>query len=199
MRIVNRLLAFLVALALAGVCVIIIVEVIAERSDSGPLIVHWHVILDWARRNTWKATSVELASSITAAAGLLLLLPQVFRRRASRLRIDAGPALDAAITRKGVTVTIRGAVAEVDGIASSRVKVGKRRIKVKALTTALEGEEIGDLQPQVSDTVSQELDGLRLHKTLRLKVLVNGSAKSRPGSSPDRSESRVGSHRNVGT
>jgi hypothetical protein len=199
MRIVNRLLAFIVALALAGVCVIVIVEVIAARSNSGPLIVHWQAMLDWARRNTWKATSVELACLITAAAGLLLLLPQIFRRRRSRMRIDAGPALDAAITRKGVTVTIRGAVAEVDGIASSRVKVGRRRIRVRALTTALEGEAIGYLQPTVQETVARDLQGLRLHKTLRLKVLVNGRAKSQPGASPDRSESRVGSQRNEGT
>jgi hypothetical protein len=198
MRIVNRLLAFVVALALAAACVIIIVEVIAARSHSAPLILHWHTILDWARRNTWKATSVELACAITAAAGLLLLLPQIFRRRNSRVLIDAGPAVDAALTRKGVTVTIRGAVAEVEGIASSRVKVRKRRLKVKALTTALEGEETVDLQPKVTETVADELDGLRLRHPLRLKVLVNGRSKGRAGHSPDQSENRVGSHRDGG-
>jgi hypothetical protein len=174
MRIVNRLLAFVVALALVGIGVIIVVEVIADRSGSGPLIIHWRSILDWARRNTWKATSVELVSAITAAAGLLLLLPQLFRRRISRLRIDAGETTDAAITRKGVTVTIRGAVAEVDGVASSRVKIGKRRIRVRALSTALEGEVAGELQPRVADAVAQQLEGLRLHKSRRTRVTVNG-------------------------
>lgn len=191
MRIVNRLLAFVVALALAGVSVILIVEVIAARSHSGPLIIHWHAILDWAHHNTWKATSVELASSITAAAGLLLLLPQLFRRRVSRVRIDAHPSLDphldAAVTRKGVAVTIRGAVAEVEGIATSRVKVGRRRIKVKALSTSPDGEGLGALQPKVNEAVSEELEGLRLHKARRLKITVDGRATS-----------SVGSHRNPG-
>ncbi len=174
MRIVNRLLAFVVALALVGTSVIIIVEVIAARTHHGPLIIHWHAILDWAERNTWKATSVELACAITAASGLILLLPQLFRRRVTRLRIDAGDTTDAAITRKGVTVTIRGAVAEVNGIASSRVKVGRRRIRVKALSTALEGEEMGDLAPEVAEAASQQLEGLRLHTPRRLHVTVNG-------------------------
>jgi Family of unknown function (DUF6286) len=178
MRIVNRLLAFVVALALVGVGVIVIVEVIAERSHSGPLILHWRAILDWGHRNTWKATSVELASAITAAAGLLLLVPQLFRRRVSRLRIDTAAGTDAAITRKGVTVTIRTAVAEVDGVASSRVKVGRRRIRVKALSTALEGEVIGDLHPLVNEAVSDQLDALRLHKPRRLRVAVNGRRTS---------------------
>jgi hypothetical protein len=178
MRIVNRLLAFVVALALVGVCVIIIVEVIAARSGSEPLIIHWHAILAWAHRNTWKATSVELASSITAGVGLLLLLPQLFRRRVSRLRIDAGAITDAAISRKGVAVTIRGAVAEVDGVASSRVKVGRRRIKVKALSTALEGDVMGDLHPQVTEAASEQLEALRLHKPRRLHVAVNGRSSS---------------------
>jgi hypothetical protein len=174
MRIVNRLLAFLVALALFGVGVIIIVEVIAARSGSDPLIIRWHAILDWGDRNTWKAASVELASSITAAAGLVLLLPQLFRRRISRLRIDAGATTDAAITRKGVTVTIRAAVAEVDGVASSRVRVGRRRIKVKALSTALEGDVIAELHPKVTEAASEQLEGLRLHHPRRLRVAVNG-------------------------
>jgi hypothetical protein len=174
MRIVNRLLAFVVALALVGAGVIIVVEVVAARSHSGPLIVHWHAILDWGRRNTWRATSVELACSIIAAAGLILLLPQLFRRRVTRLRIDAGDTTNAAITRKGVTVTIRSAVAEVEGIASSRVKVGRRRIRVKALSTALEGEVIGDLAPDVTAAATQQLDGLRLHTPRRLRVTVNG-------------------------
>jgi hypothetical protein len=210
MRIVNRLLAFLVALALAGVCVIIIVEVIAARSGAGPLIVHWRAILDWAQRNTWKATSVELTCSITAAAGLLLLLPQLYRRRASRVRIDPDPAtsggrIDAALTSKGVTVTIRGAVAEVEGIASSRVKVGRRRITVKALSTALEGEAMDDLWPKVDEVVTQELAGLRLHRARRVKVRVNGRGSrstKRPGDGSDPThtppQTRVGAHRNAG-
>jgi Family of unknown function (DUF6286) len=185
MRIVNRLLAFVAALALVGVGAIIVIEVIAARTHSGPAIIQWHAILDWAHRNTWKADSVELTSAITATAGLVLLLPQLFRRRVSRLRIDTDAGTDAAITRRGVTVTIRGAVAEVEGVASSRVKVGQRRIRVRALSTALPGEVAGELHPKVTEAVSQQLEALRLHKPRRLRVAVNGrsSASHRNGGS----------------
>ncbi len=175
MRILNRLLALIVSVALVGTAIIIIVEVIAYRSGSGPVIIHWHAILDWAQRNTWKATSVELACWITAAAGLILLVPQLIRRRVSRLRIDAGEMTDAAISRKGVTVTIRGAVAEVDGVATSQVKVGRRTIRVNALTAAQAGEVVAEIAPQVEQAASEQIEGLRLRTRRTLRIRVDGS------------------------
>ena len=49
MRIANRLLAFIVAAALVFSGVILIIEVIAVRSGSDPVIIGWHSILDWGR------------------------------------------------------------------------------------------------------------------------------------------------------
>jgi hypothetical protein len=174
MRILNRLLAFIVALALVGAGIIIVVEVIAARSHAGPLIIHWHAIEAWGRRNTWKATSVELACSITVAAGLILLIPQLIRRRPSRLTIEADDATDAAVTRKGVVVTIRGAVSEVEGIATTRVKVGRHRIRVNALSAATEPETLDELGPKVEAAATSKLDALRLHPHRRVRVAING-------------------------
>ncbi len=174
MRILNRLLAFIVAFAVTGTGVIIVVEVIAARSHAGPLIIHWHSILGWGRRNTWKATSVELACAITIAAGLLLLIPQLIRRRPARLTIEAGDATDAALTRRGVIVTVRGAVSEVEGVATTRVKVGRHRIRVSALSAATEPEELSELGPKVEEAATSQLEALRLHPHRRVRVAVNG-------------------------
>lgn len=174
MRILNRLLAFMVALALAGAGLIIVVEVIAARSHAGPLIIHWHAILSWGRHNTWKATSVELACSIAVAVGLLLLIPQPIRRRPSRLTIEAGEGTDAAVTRKGVVVTVRSAVGEVEGVAATRVKVGRHRIRVNALSDATEPETLDELGAKVEAAATSKLEALRLHPHRRVRVAVNG-------------------------
>ena len=174
MRILNRLLAFIVALALVGTGIIVVVEVIAVRSHSAPLVIHWHSILGWGRRNTWKATSVELASSITAAAGLLLLIPQLIRRRPARLTVEASDATDAALTRRGVIVTVRGAVGTVEGVTATRVKVGRHRIRINALSEATKPETLRELGPKIEEAAASQLDALRLQPHRRVRVTVNG-------------------------
>ncbi len=172
MRIANRLVAFVVAIALLALGIIVIIEVIAARSSSAP-ITGWHSILRWGERNTWKASSVELASAITAAIGLLLLLPQLRRRRPSRLRVKSPGATDAALTRKGVAVTVRGAVGEVEGISGSAVKVGHRRIRVNATSAAHDGAVARELTPAVQAAATKQLDALQLTPNPRLKVAVS--------------------------
>ena len=51
MRLLNRPLAFILAVALAAASVILIVEVIAFAADSGPVIVHWHHLVPLGPHN----------------------------------------------------------------------------------------------------------------------------------------------------
>lgn len=173
MRIANRLLAFVVALALLALGVIVIIEVISARSGASPVVIGWHSILSWGQRNTWKATSVELACVISAVFGLVLLLPQLRRRRPTRLTVKAGGgATDAALTRKGVVVTVRGAVADVEGVSSSQVKVSHRRIRVAATSSATTSETADSLRSQVKDAAQRAVDELKLTANRRLRVTV---------------------------
>jgi hypothetical protein len=178
MRIANRLLAFLVAVALIVVGVIVIVEVIAARSGAAPVIVGWHPMLAWGQRNTWKATSVELACAIIAVAGLLLLLPQLRRRRPSRITVNSGePATDAAVTRKGIVVTVSGAVGDVEGISGSQVKVSHRRIKVDATSSAGTDDTARGSSNAVTEAAQQAIDELKLTSDRRLRVKVSAGKK----------------------
>ena len=121
MRIVNRLLAFALALALLAVGVILIVEVIAANTNAAPVIFDWHAMFRWGQRNTWQATSVEITCGIVALVGLLLLLPQLRRRRPNRFALTSEhAATDVALTRSGVRNAVRGAVDDVDGAPAAR-------------------------------------------------------------------------------
>ena len=172
MRIVNRLLAFIVAVALVVVGVIVIVEVVAARTGAAPVIIGWHSILRWGQHNTWNATSVEVACVICIVAGLLLLMPQLRRRRPTRLTIASSDATDAALTRKGVSAAVSGAVNDVEGISGSRVKVTHRRIKIGAASSAATSATARALQPQVKDAAQQVIDDLQLTSRRRLKITV---------------------------
>ena len=178
MRIANRLLAFIVAAAIVVVGVVVIVEVIAARSGAAPVIIGWHFILYWGQRNTWKATSVELACAIIAVIGLLLLLPQLRRRRPTRVSVDSGDSsTDAAVTRTGIVVTVRGAVGDVEGISSSRVKVSHRSIQVDASSSAATDDTAGSSVSAVKAAAQQVIDDLKLTSPRRLKVNVSAGKK----------------------
>jgi hypothetical protein len=176
-RIVNRLLALILSLAIIAVGVILIIEVIASRSGAQPVVIGWHSILQWGQRNTWKATSVELACAILVVVGLLLLLPQLRRRRPTRVTVDSGDqATDAAITRKGIVTTVRGAVGDVEGISGSRVKVGHRRIQVNATGYAATDEAVSS-DTAVKEAAQQAVDELKLSPSRQLRVKVAAGKK----------------------
>ena len=177
MRIANRLLAFIVAAAIVVIGVIVIIEVIAARSGAAPVLIGWHSILNWGRRNTWNADSVEVASAITAIAGLLLLVPQLRRRRPTRLTVTSGDATDAAITRKGASAAVGGAVNDVEGITSSRIKVKHRKIAVNATSYAATDATAGDLKSNVKQAAQTVIDELQLTSKRRLKVRVDSRKK----------------------
>jgi hypothetical protein len=172
MRIVNRLLALIVSLALIATSIVIIVEVIAERSRAEPVIIDWHAIQRWAARNTWQATSVEVACAITLVAGLILLLPQLWRRRPNRLRLETEGPVQVAMSRKSVAVTVRGAVVDVEGITSSRVRVKRHRIRVTAQSSALDPDVARSLEPHVEQAATDQLKLLQLHSAPRMRVAV---------------------------
>ena len=179
MRIANRLLALLAAMALIATGIILIIEVIAARSGASPVVIGWHSILSWGQRNTWKADSVELACVITALFGLLLLLPQLRRRRPTRLTITSSGQTDAALTRKGVAATVRGAVNDVEGISGSKFAVSHRRIQVDATSSATTDDVAQRSKSGVKDAAQKAIDELRLTANRRLRVNVTGRQKGR--------------------
>jgi hypothetical protein len=172
MRILNRILALIVSLALIAVGVIVIIEVIAAQSNSSPVIINWHATLRWGQSHSWSNTTIIVISAITAAVGLLLLIVQVWRRKPARLTIVSGAATDAALTRKGVGVSIRAAVVDVEGIASSKVKVGRRRIRVIARSTATRAHTAEELKTEVDKAAATQLESLHLRNSRRLRVSV---------------------------
>jgi len=172
MRLLNRPLALILAAALAGAAVILIVEVIAHALHVGPAIAPWHVWYRWAHRTQWNALVVKVWSVILIVIGALVLAAELRPPRVSRLRLQSEDATDAAVTRSGLAGTLRGAATGVDGITGAAVKIRRGRARVTA-TSAARGRAAADtLREPVTGAVRDRLDSMDLRHPPRLTVRV---------------------------
>jgi hypothetical protein len=179
-RLVNRVLAALLSLALACAGVILIVEVVAYRVNShGPAIVNWHPAYTWAARTTWIDGSIRGAAAILIALGLALLLAELKPARVSRLAADpdqaGAPGIDTAYTRRGVAAAVRSAVTDVDGVRGASVTVRRRRVAVAATAAALDKAAAQTLRESVTTAARQRLAQLNLRHASALSVRVTPS------------------------
>lgn len=171
MRILNRLLAALLSLALIVAGVLVAVEVVAQRLGRNPAVVDWPHLYDWARRTPWQQGSVRVTCVLLALLGLLLLVAELKPARPSRLPARSDSA-DAAYTRRGVAATVRSAVTDVDGISSAAVSVGRRKVKVAATTAGLQPYTAETLREPATAAAQQRLDALELRNPPTLSVQV---------------------------
>ncbi|HEY0165573.1 MAG TPA: DUF6286 domain-containing protein [Jatrophihabitans sp.] len=172
MRLVNRLLAALLSLALIALGVLVVTEVIAQRLGRRPAAVDWPRLYDWAQRTPWQQGSVRVACIALIALGLLLLAAELKPAKPSRLAVRSDTT-DAAYTRRGVAATVRSAVSDVDGINSASVSVSRRKVKVEATTAGLQPFTAETLQEPATTAARQRLDTLELTDPPALSVHVS--------------------------
>jgi hypothetical protein len=176
MRLINRVLAALLALALIVVSVLLIIEVIVDRASHRTAIVNWHTAYHWAQHNAWAAGSIRVTCGILILVGLVLLIAELKPARVSRLPADpaeaGADAIDTAYTRRGLAAAIRSAVIAVDGVRSTSVKVKRRKVKIAATASAQDRTAARNLRDPITDAVRQRLSALKLRRTPSVSVRV---------------------------
>ena len=178
MRLLNRPLALVLAVALAGAGIILITEVIAFAVHSSPLLVHWTTWYHWAGRTRWNAPVIRVWSAILIVVGALVLGIELKPRRVTRLRLrSTHDATDAALTRGGLAGTLRAAATGVDGIAGAAVTIRRRRARVVAKSAARGRAAAERLRQPVTHALRERLDDLNLHDSPRLKVRVTSGRR----------------------
>jgi hypothetical protein len=178
MRLLNRPLAFILALALAAASIIVIIEVIAAASHASPVVVYWPTWYHWARATRWDDLVVRVWSAILIAIGVLILASQLKPRRVARLPLRSGvPATDTALTRNGLAATLRAAATAIDGITSATVTVRRRHARVAARSAARGRTAAAALHDPVTQAVHQRLDDLELSRPPRLTVHVTSRSR----------------------
>lgn len=173
MRTLNRLLAPLAALALIALAVLLAIEVVAAGVGAQPVIIHWHGWYDAGRHNVWRSTGPLLISSILVAIGLLLLAVQLIPRRMTDRELEGGDSdVDAVLSSSGVRSSLKGAAHAVDGIATVKIKLVRKKVTVTATTHGSVDGQAAEIREQVSAAVRSRLDELALRRPPRLTVHV---------------------------
>lgn len=167
MRATNRLVSILLGLALTVALFLIAIDVGLARLDRNEL-TPWHARYRTLRTTRWDATGVRVGFGILAAAGLLLLFLQVWRRRPVTLALDEQPQLaPATVRRRHLERALTGDTAHIDGVASSRVKAKRRRVDVDARTNRINP---GDLEQRLHTVVDGRISSLGLTEHLPVNV-----------------------------
>lgn len=171
MRILNRPLAFLLAVALLAASVILIIEVVAVLVHARPVVLDWHTWYRWAERTEWKRGVIRVWAVVLIVLGLLLLALQLKRRRPSRLAITAdNESTDAAMTRRGLRDAARNAATSVDGVSSAAVTVTRRKLTINAAAAAHDRSAANALTDPVTQAVQTSLGSLQLRTPPNVSV-----------------------------
>ena len=173
MRVVNRILAPLVGLAIVAATVIFAVETFADLFGQPAQILGWHGLYQAGERDTWNSDGVRVTLVLIGAIGLVVLLAQLAPHRPGRLTLATdAEGIDAAVSRSSIRTMLVDAATDVDGVDSAKVSLKRRhaRVVVRARFGAQEGADA--LKPEIVEAVNGRLDSLRLARPIRAKVTV---------------------------
>ncbi|WP_155370145.1 DUF6286 domain-containing protein [Catellatospora vulcania] len=174
-RVVNRLLALAVSLALIAFAALVLIEIIAALLGRAPLLVDWPAATRWAQGTTWGDSQPLAISLLLLAVGAALVIGQLWPGGLTRLAVDrADPDTDVAVSRRSVAQDVTDAVRQVDGVVPQRVKVGRTRIAVRAAAPATDDRSA--LTDDVKTAIVQRLERLHLRRPPRLAVKLSRRA-----------------------
>ncbi len=170
MRIVNRVLAAVLALSLFVGGLIVAVEIVVAGFDRRPWVLSHD---DWyrsARLRTWDSAPPRWIFIGLVAAGLLLLCVQLARRRPTTLALTPG-AVPADVGRRSLERSLTRETTRIDGIAAAKTKVGKEKAAVVASSHR---RQTADLEPVISQALDQRMAAIGLARPPALRVKVQG-------------------------
>lgn len=172
MRVVNRVLAAVLALTLLVGGVLVAVEIIVAGFDRRPWVLphdRWYVS---ARLRTWDSGPARWTFFALTAAGLALLVLQVARRRPATLPMAPG-AVPAAVNRRSLERSLVREASRIDGVATAKARIGEERADVVAVSTR---RQTDDLVPRITEALDARLRALGLARPPAVKVKVEGRA-----------------------
>lgn len=174
MRVLNRLLAALLSLALMVGGVLVIVEVIAALTGQGPVWWDWQATRRWAERTSWEDTLVRIVCVVAFVVGAILLVAELKRPRVRRFRVARATTdprtTDTAYTRGGVAAAVRSAVARIDGIRGVRVAVKHRTVKVVATVGSQNRAFLREVGETATEAARDSVDRLGLRGSPSVSV-----------------------------
>lgn len=178
MRVLMRVLAPLLGLAIAAVGGLVLLEVgwAMVRPGRDPLLVPWPGWLRLAGGLAWTEPGVKITAWGLVAAGLLLSLIALLPRRHDITLQDPAPEVTVTTSPRSLAGIVGQRVRSTDGVRSASVTVSARSVRVLATSRLLDEHR---LRPVLVDEVSALVTALPLVRTPSVHVAVH-SPKDQP-------------------
>lgn len=176
MRVLNRVLAALLGLALAAVGTIVAVETGLLLSGRSPWIVPRR---RWDRNlaeQEWDHDTLVLVLAIVLTAGVVLFVAQLVPRRPRRLAVRADhDARELSVSRRGLEGQLARLAERDQDVLGAKVRVNRRRARLRAVfADASEEFEVG---VRIRERARSQLEHLDLVHPLDVRVRLRPAAK----------------------
>lgn len=173
MRVVNRALAAVLALALLVGGLLVAVEIVVAGFDRAPWVLPHDQWYRSARTRTWDSAPPRWIFIGLVVAGLVLLALQFARRRPAALPLTPA-AVPADVGRRSLERALTREATRVDGVATARTRVDGTRADVVATTHR---RQPGDLQPRVAAALDRRLTSLGLARAPAVRVRLHARSE----------------------
>jgi hypothetical protein len=175
-RILNRVVSVLLAVALIAGGVLVAVEIVLAALDRDPWVLPHDEWYRSARETPWSDGDARLVFGVLALVGLVLLVLELLRRRTQALPLaDRSEGARADLDRRGVERWLAGRLADVEGASDARAKVKKRQVAVSAATPQ---RDVAEVQQRLEASAADHLDELDLAAPLRVRAKVESRRSS---------------------
>ncbi len=169
MRLVNRVLALLLGLALAAGGVIVLVEAALRPLGRAPWLVPRTSWDQQLRSAGWDEPWLVAGLVIALCAGLLLLAAALWPRRPDVLALrESAPDRTAALDRRGLQRHLRQVATGDDEVVGATIRVRRRRVKVRADVPP--DVDAGSVRTRLRERLTSAIDRLELQSSYRTSV-----------------------------
>ena len=160
LRIIDRIVAGIVALALLVGGVLLALEIALQAAGrEEPWVLPWDT---WYREGTdtlWSDPTVRAVCIGLLVAAVLLLVLQFARRRPSALPVrQRAEAVHVDLDRRGLENWLEARLGKVDGVASLKVRALRRKLRVRADAVSRDAAPIERRLHEVATNEIAELD-----------------------------------------
>jgi len=170
----RRLLGALLALAIAALGVLLVLEAGGRLLDRGSFaLVDYPSVVDDLSGRPWSDGLVRVAAIAAILVGLLVLVAAL-RRTPRPLLMQAPDGLRCEIPPREVARVLEITAGRVSGVRASKARVNSRTARVTASTRL---RDTGELEQQVADACTGRLDALVLARQPRTRVSIRRSRK----------------------